>query len=41
MTVSSEMSVAVNDLVEAETSDDGSDKPIDLFSEDIVYQTEP
>ncbi|PSS28903.1 Protein PLASTID TRANSCRIPTIONALLY ACTIVE 12 like [Actinidia chinensis var. chinensis] len=41
MTVSSEMSVAVKDLVEAETSDDGSDKPIDLFSEYVVYQTEP
>ncbi|KAL6991565.1 Protein PLASTID TRANSCRIPTIONALLY ACTIVE 12, chloroplastic [Sarracenia purpurea var. burkii] len=39
--VSSETSAALDDQVEAETSDDGSDEPRDLSSEYVVYQTEP
>lgn len=39
--VSSEMSVASNDHVEAETSDDGLDEPKDISSEYVTYQTEP
>ncbi|GMP73715.1 hypothetical protein CsSME_00031392 [Camellia sinensis var. sinensis] len=38
--VSSEMSVALNDQLEVETLGDGSEEPKDLSSEYVVYQTE-